>query len=140
MTKIAKLKEILTAGYFSNPSFEELSEAVDMQADEILALFKDEREAILNIGAVLMAEQIRKSIEEGIGRFSNEDANWILDRLDISRVMVEEKCACEWCHTTIGRKISPHCACLTPDCTGKILRPATWEEIKKGGILKVNAQ
>jgi len=44
-----------------------------------------EREELLNAGASLMAKQIRIAIEEKSGRFSNEDANWILDRLDISK-------------------------------------------------------
>ncbi len=31
-------------------------------------------------GSQMMASQIRKAIEQKAGRFSNEDANWILDQ------------------------------------------------------------
>lgn len=41
-----------------------------------------------NIGSELMASQIRKSIETGEGRFSNKDANWILDQCQQQRERV----------------------------------------------------
>lgn len=41
-----------------------------------------EREALLNIGAALMAKQIRKAIEQKAGRFSDDNANWILDEVE----------------------------------------------------------
>ena len=41
-----------------------------------------------NIGSELMASQIRKSIETSEGRFSNKDANWILDQCQQQRERV----------------------------------------------------
>jgi len=43
----------------------------------------------LDIGSALMASQIRKAIEQGIGRFSNEDANWILDYCTCNQIRRE---------------------------------------------------
>jgi len=47
------------------------------QRDDAIKNGDFEKESFVNTGAVLMAEQIRKCIEDGSGRFTEENADWI---------------------------------------------------------------
>lgn len=125
------------------------------EANRILTKYEDalvqpdldeaQKEKWTNHGSEMMASQIRKAIVAGIGRFLNEDANWILDRI----VDIQEKgrqLLSYWQERALkvegvneemfeGLRVKRECMfcfaglkCTVCGGTGKLYRPLTMEE------------
>lgn len=98
-----------------------------------------EEEVGINYGASMMASQIRKSIEQETGRFSNEDANWILDRISHTPVSLN----LEWemvkdCHALHHRSAdATDTICHICNGSGKIYYPIKFENLDWNEIFKL---
>ena len=91
-------------------------------------------------GSQMMASQIRKAIEQKTGRFSNEDANWILDRVALLPSLKEwEKV--EKCKFFIGKLIPEgDVICNFSNCikcdNGIIRTPLQFEDMDWSELLR----